>query len=41
MHLIMRKITDGVSRNTDRKLRQMESSIEQNGRDINLKTIAI
>ncbi len=29
--------TDGVSRNTDRKLRQMESSIEQNGRDINLK----
>ncbi|EMM0400945.1 TPA: phage tail spike protein [Staphylococcus aureus] len=29
--------TDGVSQNTDRKLRQMESSIEQNGRDINLK----
>ena len=33
--------TDGVSPNTDRKLRQMESSIEQNGRDINLQSIAI
>ncbi|HGN7345317.1 TPA: phage tail spike protein [Staphylococcus aureus] len=29
--------TDGVSQNTDRKLRQMESSIEQNGRNISLK----
>ncbi|HGO2073662.1 phage tail spike protein [Staphylococcus aureus] len=29
--------TNGISKNTDEKLKQMESSIEQNGRDINLK----
>ena len=31
-HLKCEAYTDEVKRNTDRKLRQMESSIEQNGR---------